>query len=80
MDAIDKRKNLSIILNKQINDITVEYVKEWVNSKSVEELKIILMDWWNNYSMPRKFDMDDNERLVIAPLGEKIKFLLNENK
>jgi len=73
-------EDLSIILNKQISDITVEYVKEWANSKSVEELKIILMDWWNNYSMPRKFDMDDNERLVIAPLGEKIKFLLNENK
>jgi len=73
-------EDLSIILNKSIDKITVEYVKEWSNSKTVEELKIILMDWWENYSMPRKFDMDDNERLVIAPLGEKIKFLLNENK
>lgn len=73
-------EDLSIILDKSIDKITVEYVKEWSNSKTVEELKVILMDWWKNYSMPRKFDMDDNERLVIAPLGEKIKFLLNENK
>ena len=73
-------EDLSIILNKPINEITLEYVKEWSNNKSVEELKIILMDWWKNYSMPRKFDMNDNERLLIAPLGEKIKFLLNEDK
>jgi hypothetical protein len=73
-------EDLSVILDKPINQITVEYVKEWSNSKTVEELKIILMDWWKNYSMPRKFNMDDNERLVIAPLGEKVKFILNEDK
>ena len=73
-------EDLSIILNKPIDEITEEYVKNWSNSKTVIELKIILMDWWKNYSMAKKFDMDDNERLIIAPLGEKIKFLLNENK
>jgi hypothetical protein len=73
-------KDLSIILDKSIDEITIEYVKDWTNNKTVEELKIILMNWWRDYSMPRKFNMNDNERLVISPLGEKIKFILNEDK
>ena len=39
-------EDLSIILNKPIDEITEEYVKNWSNSKTVIELKIILMDWW----------------------------------
>ena len=73
-------EDLSLILGIPVDDITLEKVKKWSQNKTVDELKEILLQWWKKYSMPRKFDMDDKERLVIAPLGEKIKFLLNEDK
>ena len=73
-------KDLSEIMKTNIEDITEESVKKWVEDKSIEELKATLKDWWAKYSKLRKFDIDDKERLVIASLGEKVKFLLNENK
>lgn len=74
--------DLSQIINKPIAEITLEYVSDWCNSKSPEELKTHLIKWWENYSMPkeRTFSASDKERFIISPLGEKIKNILNENK
>lgn len=73
-------EDLSKIMKMNIKDIREDSVIEWVKNKSIEELKIILKDWWEKYSKLRKFDVADKERLVIASLGEKIKFILNENE
>ncbi len=73
-------KDLSNIMKTNIENITEDSVKKWVEAKSIEELKNILKDWWEKYSKLRKFDIDDKERLVIAALGEKIKFILNEDE
>lgn len=73
-------EDLSKIMKINIKDITEDSVIKWVKDKSIEELKVILKDWWEKYSKLRKFDIDDKERLVIASLGEKIKFILNENE
>lgn len=74
--------DLSQIINKPIDDITLEYVMEWCSSKNSEELKTLLFKWWESYSMPkeRTFSATDKERFIISPLGEKIKYILNENK
>jgi len=73
-------EDLSKIMQMNIEDITEDSVIKWVKDKSIEELKEILKNWWDKYSRLRKFDIDDKERLVIASLGENIKFVLNENE
>jgi hypothetical protein len=73
-------KDLSVIIDQPIDLITLDSVKKWSNSKTIEELKNILDKWWKNYSMPRKFNVNDQERLIIAPLGEAIKYVLNNDK
>lgn len=72
-------EDLSVIMKEPIENITIDSVKKWSNSKTIEELKDILNDWWTNYSMPRKFNVNDQERLIIAPLGEAIKYILNND-
>jgi len=73
-------KDISIILNKKIEDITLDYIIEWTNNRSVSELKNLLSEWWKKYSQPTKFDVKDQERLILSPLGESIKYILNNDK
>ena len=72
-------KDLSIILNEPENKITLDSVKKWTKDKTIQELKDILNEWWNNYSIPRKLEVKDKERLILAPLGKAIKFILNND-
>lgn len=73
--------DLSTITNIKVGDISIETLKNWLKVKSTDDLKIILKDWWKNYSQPQKRTLkgDDKLRFIISPLGEKIKVLLNEN-
>lgn len=73
-------EDISKIVNKPVEEITLDFIKEWSNSKSINELKDILSKWWEEYSQPRKFEVKDHERLIIAPLGEAIKYTLNNDK
>ncbi|RXI44851.1 hypothetical protein CRU99_04550 [Malaciobacter mytili] len=73
-------KDISKIVDKPVEDITLDFIKEWSNSKSIDELKDILSNWWKEYSNPRKFEVKDQERLIIAPLGEAIKYTLNKDE
>ncbi|QOP41815.1 hypothetical protein [Sulfurimonas marina] len=72
-------EDLATILKKPIELIDLEYIKNWSNSKTIEELKELLSDWWKEYSQPTKFNIQDQERLVISPLGEAIKYTLNND-
>lgn len=73
--------DLSTITNIKIDDISIENLENWLKIKSTDDLKIILKDWWKNYSQPQNKTLDGNDKLrfIISPLGEKIKVLLNEN-
>ncbi|RXJ98097.1 hypothetical protein CRU98_11305 [Arcobacter sp. CECT 8986] len=73
-------KDISRIVDKPVEDITLDFIKEWSNGKSVDELKDVLSTWWKEYSQPKKFEVKDQERLIIAPLGEAIKYTLNKDK
>lgn len=73
-------KEISIILNKPIEKITLDYIIEWTNKKSINELKNLLSDWWKKHSQPTKFEVKDQERLILSPLGESIKYILNNDK
>ena len=72
-------KDISLILEKPIEEIDLDYIIEWTNSKSIAELKVILSEWWKNHSQPKKFEVKDQERLILSPLGESIKYTLNNN-
>jgi hypothetical protein len=74
--------DLATLTSIEVNLISIETLKNWLNNKSTDELLNILKDWWKNYSQPRKrtLEGDDKLRFIISPLGEKIKILLNENQ
>lgn len=73
--------DLSTITNIKVADISIETLNNWLKAQTTDNLKIILKDWWKNYSQPqnRTLNGDDKLRFIISPLGEKIKVLLNEN-
>lgn len=72
-------KDISIILDKPKDEINLEYIKEWANSKTIQELKDILSKWWEEHSKPIKLEVKDQERMIISPLGESIKNILNKD-
>lgn len=73
--------DLSTVTNIKLDDISIKTLENWLKDTSTDDLKIILKDWWKNYSQPQNktLDGDDKLRFIISPLGEKIKVLLNEN-
>ncbi len=75
-------EDLSNIMNVKSSELSLMKVREWTNSKSSDELKVILKEWWSNYSQPRERTLtgNDKERFILSPLGEKIKYTLNESQ
>lgn len=75
-------EDLSTIVDKPYNEITIEYLETWLSNKTPEEIKSILRIWWKKYSQPRERTLKGNDKLrfIISPLGESIKNLLNKDE
>lgn len=74
-------EDLANIMEINSTEITLNKLINWTNSKSTDELKIILKNWWIDYSQPRERTLsgNDKERFILSPLGEKIKYILNNS-
>lgn len=75
-------KDLSKIMKINVEQITLQSVKNWCNNFDNKELAKKLAPWHKKYSMPGKKTLEgrDLPRFILSPLGETIKNILNKNK
>lgn len=73
-------KELANIMECDVSSITNISINLWLETKSGDELKIILNDFYKklgSYPSDQMFNNREKNRLVVGPLGESLHKLLN---